>query len=397
MNTEQNNPHEDSLVQAFLNEYAALPDTYIASSQELMENSTRKISPETMGEIFKSKAKYYPQLKVIDLPIRHEIVHITPTVARDMLRFSRRGAINEGLKNRRVKAATVKRFIKDMNERKWCLTGEPIIIGFDGEIMDGHTRLEAASQSKYGFIAVILWGVSDQLSFAHIDVGNIRSRAEVLEMSGVQVNARILAQAALLAQCFDNTTNKCHFRGTQGNKYQQMETVDYVKQNQEILHSVALVEGLAKKYRQEMQASPATYAFAHYLIKKQIEESEIKEFPVTPEYYLTKLISGIGINSEEDVEYLVRNYLQTVFGESSSYTLLCRLSAIFKGWNSYLDIPIFGKKIAVRRVAKFTKDEEGNKLPAKGAGNIKEPFTVPCLPPGKASVKITNQAAIKML
>ncbi len=124
--------------------------------------------------------------------------------------------------------------------------------------MDGHTRLEAASQSKYGFIAVILWGVSDQLSFAHIDVGNIRSRAEVLEMSGVQVNARILAQAALLAQCFDNTTNKHHFRGTQGNKYQQMETVDYVKQNQEILHSVALVEGLAKKYRQEIQASPAT-------------------------------------------------------------------------------------------------------------------------------------------
>ncbi|OLQ81116.1 chromosome partitioning protein ParB [Photobacterium proteolyticum] len=391
------NLHEDSLVQVFLEEYAALPETYIASSEELMDNSTRKLSVETMSEIFKSKAKYYPQLKAIDLPIRHEVVHITPTVARDMLRFSRRGAINEGLKNRRIKATTVKRFTNDMNERKWCLTGEPIIIGFDGEIMDGHTRLEAASQSQYGFIAVIIWGVSDQLSFAHIDVGNTRSRAEVLEMSGVQVNARILAQAALLAQCFDNTANKYHFRGTQGNKYQQMETVDYVKQNQEILHSVALVESLAKKYRQEIQASPATYAFAHYLIKKQIEVSEIEEFSVTPEYYLTKIISGIGIKSEEDIEYQVRNYLQTLIGEAASYSLLCRLSAIFKGWNSYLGIPIFGKKIAVRRVAKFTKDDEGNKLPAKGAGNINEPFTVPCLAPGKASLKITKQAAIKIV
>ncbi|WP_375748387.1 chromosome partitioning protein ParB [Vibrio sp. HN007] len=396
MNTESNQ-HEDSLVQAFLDEYAALPESYIASSKELMENSKEKLSPEIMIEIFKSKAKYYPQLKVIDLPIRIETVHVTPTIARDMLRFSRRGAINEGLKNRRVKVTTVKRFTKDMDERKWCLTGEPIIIGFDGEIQDGHTRLEAAAQSKFGFITVILWGVSDQLSFAHIDVGNIRSRAEVLEMSGVKVNARILAQAALLAQCFDNTPNIYHFRGTQGNKYHQVETMDYVKKNQELLHSVALVENLAKKYRREIQASPATYAFAHYLINKEIKNSGLTEFTITPEHYITKIISGIGINSKDEIEYQVRNYLQTMLGQGTSYNLLCRLSSIFKGWNKHLGISIFGKKIAVRRVAKFTRDDDGNRVKANGSGNINEPFTVPCLRPGKASSKITKQAAIKIV
>lgn len=396
MNKESNH-FEDSLVEALLREHAPLPKRYVGSSEELMARSEKKLSPETMAEIFKSKAKYYPQIKVIDIPIHHSVVHITPTLARDILNFSRRGAINKGIKNRRIKGSTVKRFTNCMNDRKWCLTGEPIIIGHDGELMDGHTRLEAASRSKFGFIAVLIWGISDEDSFAHIDVGNVRSRAEVLEMSGVQVDARILSQVALLAQCFENTKNEHAFRGTQGNTFQQAETMQYVRGNEELVHSVAIVEKLAKKYRHEIQASPATYAFAHYLIKQKLSKSDIKEVGVTPEAYIAKIMSGIGINSENEHEYQVRNYLQTLAGESTSYTLLCRLSSIFKGWNANLGLQIFGNRIAVRRVAKFTKDEEGNKLPVKGAGNINEAFTIPCELPGKTPLKIHKQAAVKLV
>lgn len=388
---------EDSLVEALIREHAALPKRYVASDKELMASSNNRLSPDTMLEIFKSKAKYYPQIKVLDIPINHCVVHITPTLARDILTFSRRGAINEGNKNRRIKSVTVRRFIKMMNDRKWCLTGQPIIIGYDGELLDGHTRLEAASHSKYGFLAVLVWGISDEDSFANIDVGNVRSRAEVLEMSGVQVDARILSQVALLAQCYENTNNEYAFRGTQGNTYQQAETMEYVRGNDELIHSVALIEKLAKKYRHEIQASPATYAFAHYLIKKKLVLSDIKKIDITPESYITKVMSGIGINSESEYEYQVRNYLQTLSGESTSYALLCRLSSLFKGWNANLEIPIFGNKISVRRVAKFKRDKEGNKLPIKGAGNINEAFTIPCQLPGKTPLRIHKQAAIKIV
>ena len=96
-------------------------------------------------EIFKSNSQYYPQLKIINLetPIRHEVVHISPTVARDMLKFSRRGKINTDLSNRRVNRSTVKKFTEDMNEGRWCLTGEPIIIGHDGV-----ARQETTEQSR---------------------------------------------------------------------------------------------------------------------------------------------------------------------------------------------------------------------------------------------------------
>ncbi|PML28914.1 chromosome partitioning protein ParB [Vibrio breoganii] len=388
-------PHESSeiekvehdLANALIGEYSKIPSQYIGSSRELIEGAKRRLSPATMMDIFKSKARYYPQLKVIETGIQHEVVHITPTLARDILQFSRRGAINTEVRNRKVKASAVKRYTKDMNEGRWCLTGQPIIIGADGELQDGHSRLEAASRSRNGFIAVLLWGVSDELSFAHIDVGSIRSRAQVLEMAGVTVDATALAQTALLAQSFENTKNEYAFRGTQGNAYQQAETMEYVKGNAELVHSVAFVEELIKKYKQQKQASAATYAFCHYLIKQKLKHADVEVLPITPEDYLLKLVSGIGVHSSDDTEFQVRDYLQKQMGQSTSYTQLCRLSSIFKGWNQLLGVPIFSNRVAVRRVAKFVKDEEGNKIPMLGAGNINEAFTVPFKAPGKIPLR----------
>ncbi len=136
--------------------------------------------------------------------------------------------------------------------------------------------------------------------------------------------------------------------------------------HEELALSVDFVSKLAKKHKQEIQASQHIYAFAHYLIKAKLRESSIDELTISPESYLSRVISGIGIQSEEDIEYQVRNFLQTLAGESSSYALLCRLSSIFKGWNHYHSIPIVGNRITVRRVAKYTRGEDGNRIPSKG-------------------------------
>lgn len=383
---------DNSIVNKLIDKYEATPTTYLASSQMLISSSTEKLSRETMDEIFKSKSKYYPQLKIIKTNLKYEVVYISPEVARDILKFSRRGAINPELSNRTISNASVKRYAKAMDERKWCLTGEPIIFGEDGELQNGHTRLSAAAESKTGFITVIGYGITDDLSFAHIDVGKVRTRSNVLQMAGVTVDASVLAQVAMLAKAYENTKNPYAFRGTQGTAFQPAEILEYVEQHEELALSVDLISTLAKKHKQEIQTSHATYAFAHYLIKQKLSEIETNHLPITPELYLTKIISSIGIQSENDIEYQVRNYLQTLVGEGTSYTQLCRLSAIFKGWNMYLSIPVIGSKISVRRVARFTKDEDGNRLPAKGAGNINEAFTVPCIKKGKTPRKIEQQA-----
>ncbi len=333
-----NNDIEESIVQGLMEKYQKPPNEYLASSKQLIESSRRKLDRKVMDEIFKSSSQYYPQLKVIDLaiPVQHEVVHISPSVARDMLKFSKRGSINTDLSNRRVNRSAVKKFAEDMNEGRWCLTGEPIIIGHDGEILDGHTRLEAASKSNYGFIAIIIWGISDALAFAHTDTGNIRSRANVLEMAGVSVDAKVLSQVAMLSKAFDMTMNPYAFRGTQGTSFKPAEILDYVQGRDELALSVNKISSLAKEHKQQIQAPQATLAFAHYLINEKLKSYEGDELPITPDIYIANIISGLGQTSTESIEYKVRDYLESIRKESTSYALLCRLSCIFKGWNMYM-------------------------------------------------------------
>ncbi|MEZ9410214.1 chromosome partitioning protein ParB [Vibrio lentus] len=389
---------EASIVNTLVDRFGDTQESsFLASSQQLLESSSQLLSRDVISEVFQGKSKYYSGVREVRTGLKHVVIFISPELARDMLEYSRRGIINPKNKNRTISKNKVKNYSKAMKDRKWCLTGEPIIISSDGEILNGHHRLEAACDAQVGFIAPVTYGVTDDLSFAHIDVGNTRSRAQVLAMSGVKVNPSVLSRIAMLAKAFELTKNPFAFRGTQGTSFPPPEILDFVEKNSELALSVSFVSEVVKRYRLESQASEPIYAFAHYLIKKKLTEVQIEELPLSPETYLTRVISSLGLESEDDVEYQVRNYLQSLVHESTSYSLLCKLSAIFKGWNMHLGIPVAGNKIAVRRVARYKKDEDGNNIPLPAAGNINEPFTVPCVPKGTAPKSIQKQSNVKIV
>ncbi len=383
----------DSLVERYEDKEGV---SYLASSKRLVNTASALLSSSQVEDIFKSKARYYSGLRTVETTLKHIVLYITPQLARDMLEFSQRGAINTKNKNRKLSRAKVKKYAEDMKCGQWCLTGEPIIISDDGEILNGHHRLEASYEAGVGFIAPVTYGVTDELSFAHIDVGNMRSRSQVLEMAGVKVNANVLSRVAMLSKAFEITSNPYAFRGTQGTSFQPAEILAYVEKNEELALSVDFVAHVVKRHKLESQASEAIYAFAHCLIKQKLKEApQNQSLPISPETYLTRIISSLGLESEDDIEYQVRNYLQLLVTESSSYSLLCKLSAIFKGWNLYLGIPVVGNKVSVRRVARFKKDEDGNKIPLPSAGNINEAFTVPCVKRGATPKRIALQANMK--
>ncbi|ELK8497337.1 chromosome partitioning protein ParB [Vibrio alginolyticus] len=388
---------ENSIVSSLVSRFDESERTsYLASSTNLLKNSNETLTPAQLEEIFKANAKYYAGVKVVQTTLKHTTIFISPQLARDMLTFSSRGTVNKKNKNRRLSKPKVKKYAEAMKNREWCLTGEPIIISHEGEILNGHHRLEAACEARVGFIAPITYGVTDDLSFAHIDVGNIRSRSQVLEMAGVKVSASVLSRVAMLAKAFDMTKNPFAFRGTQGTSFQPAEILAYVEDHNELALSVHFISEIFKKHRLESQASETIYAFAHYLIKKQLSACEYENLPLCPETYLTRIISSLGLSSEDDIEYQVRNYLQSIVHESTSYSLLCKLSAIFKGWNSHLGLTISGNRIAVRRVARYKKDESGNKIPLTAAGNINEPFTVPCVSKGPTPKRIQKQSNVQI-
>lgn len=372
-------------------------NSYLASSKELLKTA-ESLPPQLLEGIFKSRARYYSGVRAVKTTLKHTVIYISPQIARDMLKFSRRGAINPNNKNRKISRARVKKYVEIMKKRKWCLTGEPIIISVEGEILNGHHRLEASYEANEGFIAPVIYDVTDDLSFANIDVGNMRSRSQVLEMAGVLVNAQVLSRVAMLSKAFDMTSNPYAFRGTQGTSFQPSEILAYVEENEELALSVDFISKIVKRHKLETQVSEAIYAFAHYMIKQKLKDYELnKTLPLSPETYLTRIISSLGLESEDDIEYQVRNYLQSLVHESTSYSLLCKLSAIFKGWNLHLGIPVSGNKVSVRRVARYRRDSDGNKVPMTSAGNINEAFTIPCVEKGPAPKKILKQANVQTL
>ncbi|HGE6111379.1 TPA: chromosome partitioning protein ParB [Vibrio cholerae] len=388
---------ENSIVSSLVSRFDESERTsYLASSTTLLKNATELLTPDQLEEIFKVNAKYYAGVKVVQTTLKHTTIFISPQLARNMLTFSSRGSVNKKNKNRRLSKIKVRKYAESMKRREWCLTGEPIIISYEGEILNGHHRLEAACEACVGFIAPITYGVTDDLSFAHIDVGNIRSRSQVLEMAGVKVSAPVLSRVAMLAKAYDMTRNPYAFRGTQGTSFQPAEILAYVEEHNELALSVHFISEVFKKHRLESQASETIYAFAHYLIKKQLSVCEYENLPLCPETYLTRVISSLGLSSEDDIEYQVRNYLQSIVHESTSYSLLCKLSAIFKGWNLYLGLSVPGNRISVRRVARYKKDENGNNIPLPAAGNINEAFCVPCLPKGPTPKRVQKQSNVEI-
>ena len=388
---------ENSVITSLVERFEDKENTsYLASSQKLVDASNELISAQQLYEIFKEKSKYYAGVKRVKTSLKHIEIYIDPRLAREMLEFSQRGAVNKNNKNRKLNRTKVNKYAEAMKNSKWCLTGEPVIISADGEILNGHHRLQASLEANVGFIATITYGVTDDLSFAHIDVGNMRSRAQVLEMAGVKVSAQVLSRVAMLAKAFDMTKNPFDFRGTQGTSFQPAEILDYVEDHKELALSVDFVSSVTKRHKRESQVSEPIYAFAHYLITQKLNEYTFNELHITPEIYLTRVISSLGLASEDDVEYQVRNYLQSLVHESTSYSLLCKLSAIFKGWNTHLDIPISGNKIGVKRVARYKKDADGNNIPLASAGNINEAFTIPCTPKGPVPKRILKQSNVQI-
>lgn len=95
----------DSLVERYEDKESS---SYLASSKLLLETATTVLSSKQVGDIFKSKARYYSGVRAVQTTLKHLVIYVTPQLARDMLKFSQRGAINTNNKNRKQSKAKVK-------------------------------------------------------------------------------------------------------------------------------------------------------------------------------------------------------------------------------------------------------------------------------------------------
>ncbi len=123
---------------------------------------------------------------------------ITPAEARRLLARSKR-------RNRQPQQSKVREFAAKMTAGKWNPhNSQAISVDWDGNIVNGHTRLLACVQANAPFRTMFMDGV-DPAAFEEEDTGKSRSPGDFFVISGIndRVKAAYLASAARSVEYFD--------------------------------------------------------------------------------------------------------------------------------------------------------------------------------------------------
>jgi hypothetical protein len=116
------------------------------------------------------------------------LVEIAPDVAAYLLKHHARP------ENRDMTTSHIKMLADRMARGEWVVTGETLIFGDDGLVLNGHNRLHACIRAKQPFEVLIVANV-DYETFPYLDSGKARGDADVFKMHGV-VNYPEAASAA---------------------------------------------------------------------------------------------------------------------------------------------------------------------------------------------------------
>jgi hypothetical protein len=112
------------------------------------------------------------------------VATITPQEAAETLS-------TKNFSNRPISASVVDKYEQEMKRGRWKLSGEPIIFGKSGRLLDGQHRLKACVAANVSFETVVVKGAEDHV-FDVIDDGKTRTVGDVLAVHG-HVNAATLA------------------------------------------------------------------------------------------------------------------------------------------------------------------------------------------------------------
>ena len=123
----------------------------------------------TEKSIFRTK-------EVRDTTVRSFLAVITPELAAEALSTSKG--------NRLLRKSAVDQMATQIENGEWTLTGEPIIFGIDGSLIDGHHRLSAVVLSERSVLSIVVEGIPEG-AFAYIDIGIIRKPGDIFHLSGI--------------------------------------------------------------------------------------------------------------------------------------------------------------------------------------------------------------------
>jgi len=217
-------------------------------------------------------------------------MEITPDMADVMLAFNE----SEEWRNRPKSAKTIKKLSRAMKGGRWVYTGETIVFGSNGRLLNGQHRLTACVESGCTFECLVAFGVSDE-AFAFFDRGMSRTAGHIFAIEKIP-HYNFTSSALRIVYGYLSSSD------WSGSK--SVSDLD----SDELLEFYKLHPGVSDCYQMARSMSDSglmtpRWAGALYYLCLQKDAALAKDF-------FTKLTTGIGINDPQSGVYMLLQKLR---------------------------------------------------------------------------------------
>lgn len=245
-----------------------------------------------------------------------EIVTITPAIARRLLE------LNDD--NRNLRPTLVQAIAQDIENNRWQLNGESIVVSRDGYLNDGQHRLHAVIQADKPIQSVVMFGVGRDSRFT-VDMGVARTVGNFLAMKGRQYSNVVPSVARLMLAYNEGTTSAANVGGK--SRFTKQDLLARAMR-----FGPEVVDAISRIGQSEFGRSVHGHAFltAAYLILKEHHQENC-------ELFFDKLLSGAGLPEDSAVLWL-RNRLFDAARSSLRGLLRAedRLEIVLRYYNAFV-------------------------------------------------------------
>lgn len=217
--------------------------------------------------------------------------------------------------NRVLTRSTVTAYARDIEQDRFPLNGEPLIISKEGYMNDGQHRSMAVIEAKKPIKTMIVFGV-DRETRTTVDEGRSRTAGDYYSMEGGVDANNVAATASKVMQILNSGKLCTH----PNDKPTKQEVLEFLRDNEDaILESVRQVvgKGVSKLGGKSLLA-------AAHCVMTNVDRDDA-------DTYISKLINGDNLSARSPI-LAVREKL---IDPSKRLTQNEKLKAIFMGWNNY--------------------------------------------------------------
>jgi hypothetical protein len=236
-----------------------------------------------------------------------EVVELTPSLAKLLLSYN--------ANNRTIRKPKLTAYISDLNEGRWSLNGESLIISTCGYLNDGQHRCLAVMKTGKSMKTLITFGI-ERATRDTVNQGVARGLADYLTMGGMK-NATATGAAAKIIMAYERSGGE-HLNFTE--VITSAEAKIFIAGNARLEQSICLAISWRKTMDSRVAAS--IMAFCHYTFSK-IDTNDADKF-------MHQLAWGENIGPAYPA-FVCRERLLSM-GRSSRGQ---KTEIIFRAWNAY--------------------------------------------------------------